>query len=144
MVLRSALAACAAMLLYALTPAQAQQPQDPRALIVRDVQLTPASLLANAQVSPLRATAGPQLGDALACLRLEGERPAFVAVFFEAGKVIDYRRAVALDRCEGADYSPLPVLVTGAVSKPRRPEPSGTAKSGQEAKASTHPSRQAD
>jgi hypothetical protein len=62
-----------------------------------------------AEISPLRATFGPELGDTMLCLRtpLAGQ-PAYIAVFFEGGRVLDYRRAVAIDRCAGAVYAPLP------------------------------------
>jgi hypothetical protein len=62
-----------------------------------------------AEISPLRATFGPELGDTMLCLRtpLAGQ-PVYIAVFFEGGRVLDYRRAVAIDRCAGAVYAPLP------------------------------------
>jgi hypothetical protein len=86
------------------------------ATIRAGVTLKPASLLDGADVSPLRMTTGPQLGDGMLCLRTHGDRGVgYVAVFFERGTIIDYRRAVAIDRCASESYAPLP-----AVSAPHR------------------------
>jgi hypothetical protein len=79
------------------------------ASLVRDgVKLQPPQQLDGAQVSPLRATGGPQLGDTMLCLKTMADgRTGFIAVFFEAGKVLSYRRAIAYDRCEPEPYSRL-------------------------------------
>jgi hypothetical protein len=110
MVMAALAAACLGAPLDAHAQSQAQKPTpaDPRALIRRDVTLVAPATLDGAEVSELRGTGGPQPGDTMACLRTGGERAAYIAVFFEAGRVIDYRRAVALDRCAGAAYAQLP------------------------------------
>jgi hypothetical protein len=101
--------------------ASAQQ-TDARREIAAAVTLAAPVSLANADISPLRPTAGPQLGDAAACVRLAGGA-GFIAVFFEAGKVINYRRAVALDRCDGLAYEPLAApAMTGTVRSVRSPK----------------------
>ena len=112
--LRIAVAACAALFAYA--PIASAQPQvEARREIAAAVTLVAPVSLANADVSALRATAGPQLGDAAACVRLAGGA-GFITVFFEAGKVINYRRAVAVDRCDGLAYEPLaaPIAASNA------------------------------
>ncbi len=103
--LRIVVAACAALL--ACAPAALAQPQtDARREIAAAVTLAAPASLVNAEVSVLRAASGPQLGDAVACVRL-ASGAGFIAVFFEAGKVLNYRRAVAVDRCDGLAYEPL-------------------------------------
>ena len=97
--MRIGVAACAALLACA-TIAGAQQVDVRREIAGGAGTLVAPASLANADVSALRPTAGPQLGDAVACVRLAGGS-GFIAVFFEAGKVINYRRAVAVDRCGG-------------------------------------------
>ncbi len=57
-------------------------------------------------------------------MRLAGGA-GFIAVFFEAGKVINYRRAVAVDRCDGLAYEPLAApAMTGTVRSVRSPKTS--------------------
>jgi hypothetical protein len=80
-------------------------------MIRAGVTLKPSSLLDSADVSPLHMTAGPQLGDGMLCLRTHGDRGVgYFAVFFERGKIIDYRRAVAIDHCTDDSYAPLPSI----------------------------------
>ena len=112
--LRIIVAACAAFL--ACAPIASAQPQvDTRREVLGAVTLAAPISLANADVSALRPTAGPQLGDAVACVRL-ADGAGFIAVFFEAGKVINYRRAVAVDRCDGLAHELLaPVAVRSAL-----------------------------
>lgn len=118
--LRIVVPACAA--LFAFTPiAQAQI--DARREIAAAVILVAPVSLANADVSVLRPTAGPQLGDAAACVRLAGGA-GFIAVFFEAGKVINYRRAVAVDRCDGLPYEPLAAPIAARNAPIRSPKTS--------------------
>jgi hypothetical protein len=113
--LRIVVAACAVLLAYA--PVAAAQPQtDARREIVGAVNLAAPASLAGAEVSMLRPTAGPQLGDAVACVQL-ANGAGFIAVFFEAAKVLNYRRAVAVDRCDGLVYEP---LVAPAAAKTAR------------------------
>ncbi len=120
--MRIVVAACAALLACAAI-ANAQQ-TDARREIAAAVTLAAPVSLANADVSALRPTAGPQLGDAAACVRLAGGA-GFIAVFFEAGKVINYRRAVAVDRCDGLAYEPLAAPpMTGTVRSVRSPKTS--------------------
>ena len=110
--MRIIVAGCAAFL--ACVPIASAQPQtDARREIAAVVTLSAPASLANADVSPLRPTAGPQLGDSVACVRLTGGA-GFIAVFFEAGKVLNYRRAVAVDRCNGLAYEPLALVARGA------------------------------
>jgi hypothetical protein len=105
----------------ACAPIASAQQIDTRREIAATVTLAAPISLANAEVSTLRPTAGPQLGDAAACVRLAGGA-GFIAVFFEAGKVINYRRAVALDRCDGLAYEPLAApAMTGTVRPVRSP-----------------------
>ena len=112
--------ACA-MLLTGASIACAQQ-TDARREILAAVTLTAPVSLANGDVSPLRPTAGPQLGDSVACVRL-ARGAGFIAVFFEAGKVINYRRAIALDRCDGQDYEPLAApAMMGIIRSVRSPK----------------------
>lgn len=85
------------------------------ALIRRDVKLALPATLEGAEISAPRATGGPQIGEAMACVRLAGERPGYLAVFFEGRTVVSYRRAVAVDRCETAAYRGLgPALASAA------------------------------
>ena len=113
--LRTIVAACAAF--SSCAPIASAQPQtDARREIAVVVTLAAPVSLANADVSALRPTAGPQLGDSVACVRLTGGA-GFIAVFFEAGKVINYRRAVAVDRCDGLAYEPL-APVAGSAPMP--------------------------
>lgn len=135
MLLRQALVALA---VCAVTPAQAQPanvgatPVDVPAAIRGAVKLEPAALLDGAQLSPLRTTSGPQLGDALACLKLAGAPGGYIAVFFEGGKVLSYRRAVAFDRCGEGPFSqlapaPAPKARTARTGRPHAPRPIGEA-----------------
>ncbi len=87
-------------------------PADYRQLIRTGV---PASLTNGADVSELRKTVGPEPGDWMACLKSvtnsninSQQSVSFFSVFFEGGKVKDFRRAVLIDQCESAAYSPLP------------------------------------
>jgi len=99
-----------------VSAAQAQTAPDLTAAIRAGVKLTPDTLLAGAQISPLRATQGPQLGDAMTCLKLVAEPPVYIAVFFERAKVLSYRRAVALDHCAQGPFTTL------AVTAPAKPK----------------------
>ena len=129
--LRIVVAACVALL--ACAPIASAQPQaDARREIAAAVTLAAPVSLANADISALRPTAGPQLGDAVACVRL-ANRAGFIAVFFEAGKIINYRRAVAVDRCDGLAYEPL------TAPKAARTVPIGSSKSSEQAGASPIP-----
>jgi hypothetical protein len=118
--LRIVVAACAA--LFTHMPIASAQPQtEARREIAAAVALAAPVSLANADVSALQPTAGPQLGDAAACVRLAGGA-GFIAVFFEAGKVINYRRAVALDRCERLAYEPLAAPAAARTAPIRSPK----------------------
>ena len=75
----------------------------------KEAQNTSRSLSTVGQVSALRETGGPQMGDWMACLRIS--KPSgmkYIAIFFEDEKILDYRTAVTIDRCEGETYGPLP------------------------------------
>ena len=118
--MRIVVLACAA--LFACAPTVSARPQtDARREIATAVTLAAPASLANADVSALRPTAGPQLGDAVACVRL-ASGAGFIAVFFEAGKVINYRRAVAVDRCSGLAYEPLAAPIAAAAAPMRNPK----------------------
>ena len=118
MSLRIVVAAFAASLGCTLI-ARAQPQTDARREIGVVVTLAAPVSLANADVSALRPTTGPQLGDSVACVRLTGGA-GFIAVFFEAGKVINYRRAVAIDHCDGLAYEPLaPVARSAPMPSPK-------------------------
>jgi hypothetical protein len=120
--LRIVVAACAALL--ACAPIASAQPQtDARREITTAVTLAAPISLANADVSALRPTAGPQLGDAVTCVRL-ANGAGFIAVFFEAGKIINYRRAVAVDRCDGLTYEPLAAPIAARSAPVRSPKTS--------------------
>lgn len=82
-------------------------PADAAAAIRAAVKLEPATRIEGAQISPLRATMGPQIGDALACLKLAGQPGGYIAVFFEHGKVLSYRSAVAYDHCGEGPFTQL-------------------------------------
>ena len=118
--MRILVAACAALLPCA-SVASAQPQTDARREIAAAVTLAAPASLANADVSMLRPTAGPQLGDAVACVRLAGGA-GFIAVFFEAGKIINYRRAVAVDRCDGLAYEPLTAPIAARTAPIRSPK----------------------
>ena len=118
--MRIVVAACAALLTWAGL-AIAQPQTDARREIATAVTLAAPVSLANADVSMLRPTAGPQLGDAVACVRL-ASGAGFIAVFFEAGKVINYRRAVAVDRCDGLAYEPLVAPIAASTNPIRSPK----------------------
>lgn len=124
-------------LLLAVTTAQAQStqsaPSSTAALVpigapaglaglIRDgVKLKPPQKLDGAELSPLRRTSGPQLGDSMLCLKTMAEgRTAFIAVFFESGKVLSYRRAVVYDRCEQDVYA---LLAAAPRAKPAPVKP---------------------
>ena len=118
-----AAAACAALCLCAPTGAAHGQAASVElgALIRRDVKLASPATLLGAEVSAPRATGGPQIGEAMACVRLAGERPSYLAVFFEGRTVVAYRRAVAVDRCETAVYRQLaPALASAGKSTQAR------------------------
>ena len=119
--MRIVVAACAA--LFACTPIASAQQTDARREIAAAVTLVAPASLVNADVSALRPTAGPQLGDLVACVRL-ASGAGFIAVFFEAGKVINYRRAVAVDRCDGLAYEPLAAPVVAKAATIRSPKTS--------------------
>ncbi len=72
----------------AQTAAAQPTPGDVAAAIREAVKLQPPTLLEGAELAPLRATSGPQLGDAVTCLRLAGAPPVYIAVFFDHGKVL--------------------------------------------------------
>ena len=101
----------AAVAWIGVSAAQAQTAPDVTAAIRASVKLTPDTLLNGAQISALRATQGPQLGDAMTCLKLSGEPTSYIAVFFEHAKVLSYRRAVAFDHCEQGPFTALAVTV---------------------------------
>lgn len=85
-------------------------PSDYQRVIADNVpgQFKDKSLLAGAQVSPLRAAVAPQRGDWMACLKMGGGgEPAFYAVLIQDGKILELRRAVGIDRCEAESYAPL-------------------------------------
>ncbi len=75
-----------------------------------------------AQVSELRKTiGGGQSGDWIACVKSDTNLfIGFFAVFIESEKVVDFRRAVGIDRCEAAIYSPLPPPVVQKKTPPKR------------------------
>jgi hypothetical protein len=85
----------------------ATPPADYRKIIRAGV---PAPMTNGAQVSELRKTiGGGQSGDWIACVKSDAKPYiGFFAVFIENEKVVDFRRAVGIDRCEAAIYSPLP------------------------------------
>jgi hypothetical protein len=120
--LRIIVAAWAALFVHT-SIASAQPQTDVRREIAVVVMLAAPVSLANADVSALRPTAGPQLGDLVACVRLTGGA-GFIAVFFEAGKVINYRRAVAVDRCDGLAYEPLAAPAAATARPIRSPKTS--------------------
>jgi len=90
------------------------------ALVRRAVVLAPPASLAGADISTLRRISGPQIGEAMTCLRLAGERGGYIAVFIEGHDVVNYRRAVVLDGCERVSYAPLSGAGQAA-AKPARP-----------------------
>jgi hypothetical protein len=112
-----------------VSAAQAQTAPDVTAAIRASVKLTPDTLLYGAQMSPLRTTQGPQLGDAMTCLKLAGEPPAYIAVFFERAKVLSYRRAVAFDHCAQGPFTALVVAAKPNIAhkKTAHPQPHGEA-----------------
>ena len=74
-----------------------------------DAQRKTTSTLIGAQVSDLRNTTGPQLGDWVACLKIDRPNTVqYVAVFFENGKISNFRTAVGIDQCPNETYWPLP------------------------------------
>jgi hypothetical protein len=82
----------------------------------------PAPMTNGAQASELRKTiGGGQSGDWIACVKSD-TKPyiGFFAVFIENEKVVDFRRAVGIDRCEAAIYSPLPPPVVQKKTSPKR------------------------
>jgi len=69
----------------------------------------PAAMIKEAQVSELHKTSGGQPGDWMACVKSDTiPYVGFFAVFFEYGKVKDFRRSVGIDQCESAIYSSPP------------------------------------
>ena len=119
----------AAVALTGVSAGQSQTAPDVAAAVRAGVKLTPDTLLAGAQVSLLRATQGPQLGDAMTCLKLAGEPPAYIAVFFEHAKVLSYRRAVAFDHCAQGPFTALVVAAKPNIAhkKTAHPQPHGEA-----------------
>jgi hypothetical protein len=84
---------------------QTAAPSNQQADAPRDTPMSPIGT----QVSELRKTSGPQMGDWMACLRVNGPNNVlYVAVFFEDGKILNYRTAVVIDQCPNATYGPLP------------------------------------
>lgn len=82
----------------------------------------PAPMTSGAQVSELRKTIGGQSGDWMACLKSD-TKPyiGYFAVFIADGKVVDFRRSVAIDGCESASYAPLaPPAVLEKKKPPKR------------------------
>src|SRR5664279_896083 len=74
-----------------------------------DAQRKTPSTLIGAQVSELRNTTGPQLGDWIACLKIDRPNTVqYIPVFFENGKISNFRTAVGIDRCPNETYWPLP------------------------------------
>jgi hypothetical protein len=112
----TAAAACAALWLCAPTGVAHGQAASAElgTLIRRDVKLASPATLEGAEISAPRATGGPQIGEAMACVRLAGERPSYLAVFFEGRTVVTYRRAVAVDHCETAVYRQLAPALASA------------------------------
>ena len=86
------------------------------------VRLSPETRLDGAQISPLRATHGPQLGDAMACLKLAGLDAGYIAVFFERARVLSYRRAVALDYCAQGPFTALAAAPKPKAAHKKTPE----------------------
>jgi hypothetical protein len=97
----------------------ATPPADYRKIIGAGV---PAPMMNGAQVSELRKTVGGgQSGDWIACVKSDAKPYiGFFAVFIENEKVVDSRRAVGIDRCEAAIYSPLPPPVVQKKTPPKR------------------------
>jgi hypothetical protein len=97
----------------------ATPPADYRKIIGAGV---PAPMMNGAQVSELRKTVGGgQSGDWIACVKSDAKPYiGFFAVFIENEKVVDFRRAVGIDRCEAAIYSPLPPPVVQKKTPPKR------------------------
>ena len=76
--------------------------------IINDSKEIPDEVTKVAQVSEPRKTVAPQLYDWVVCLKSDTKpTPSFFAVFFEGEKIQLVRRAVQIDQCEMADYSPL-------------------------------------
>jgi hypothetical protein len=109
-------AACSAILPNEQnTAALIATPDDYRKIISEG---TPAPMAKGAQVSELRKTSGPQLGDWMACVKSDTTPYiGFFAVFIEDRKVKDFRRSIGIDRCEFAMYSPLPPATPPAQEK---------------------------
>ena len=90
-----------------LDNAPAWPPADYRK-IINDSKEIPDEVTKVAQVSEPRKTVAPQLYDWVVCLKSDTKpTPSFFAVFFEGEKIQLVRRAVQIDQCEMADYSPL-------------------------------------
>ena len=84
--------------------------------IIRDG--APAPMTKGAQVSELHKTSGGQPGDWMACVKSDTiPYVGLFAVFFEYGKVKDFRRSIGIDQCESAMYSPLPPAAPPAQEK---------------------------
>jgi len=91
-----------------LDNAPAWPPADYRKIINDSKEVIPDELTKGAQVSEPRKTVAPQLYDWVVCLKSDTKpTPSFFAVFFEGEKIQLVRRAVQIDQCEMADYSPL-------------------------------------
>jgi hypothetical protein len=71
-----------------------------------------------AEGSQPRASAAPQPGEWVMCVRSAADGPPlYFVLFFSDGKVETVRRAVAIDRCQTASYSPLPpARIAGAAT----------------------------
>ena len=91
-----------------LDNAPAWPPADYRKIINDSKEDIPDEVTKVAQVSEPRKTVAPQLYDWVVCLKSDTKpTPSFFAVFFEGEKIQLVRRAVQIDQCEMADYSPL-------------------------------------
>jgi hypothetical protein len=100
-------------------------PANYRWIIRKEVKLTPPDLLVGAQVSELRQTRGPQIGDWMVCLKTTKDNAVvYFPVFFEGQAILTYRRAIAIDDCQSANYSPLAMPAPAAKKPPaKRPPP---------------------
>ena len=73
----------------------------------------------NAQISALRASKGTQPGQWGACIAFPAAQNAFYAIFYDEGKVIDFRQSVAIDNCRRTEvYVPLPAARLPKAAKP--------------------------
>jgi hypothetical protein len=66
--------------------------------------------LVQPSISPLRKSHLVALADWMACVQGEGEgQQRYFAIFYRDKKVTDFRQAVAIDRCDGDTFEPLPL-----------------------------------